>query len=289
MTGYGRAELVEGAGRWSVELRSVNHRYAEISLRLPRFVQQLENRARALIQDRLARGKITASVAFEGQVSPDAAGLRLDLPLLDRYHQLLLEVKERYRIQPPPDLRILMALPDILIWDTAAGDDEGPWASLERLLDLGCREIIRMKEQEGAALLLDLKGRLGLILREVEDIEARVPIRVEEARKKLSDRLSQLLDTGSIDPNRLAQEVAVYVDRMDSTEECVRLRAHCAHFSELLEASPSAGRKLNFLIQEMHREANTIGSKATDPTLSQRVLLIKEELEKIREQIQNIE
>ncbi len=289
MTGYGRAEHNTPAGRWSIELRSVNHRYCEISLRLPRFVQHLENRVRTYLQDNLVRGKVTASLNFEGQLSPDATSLHLDLPLLDRYHSLLLEIKTRYKLDAALDVRTLATMPDVFLWDGGAGDDEGPWIEIEKLLAKGCAEIARMKDQEGAALAKDLKARTALILTDLDDVEVRAPIRIEDARRRLTERLGQLLESGTIDPNRLAQEVALYVDRMDVTEECVRLRAHCHHFSELLDASPSAGRKLNFLSQEMHREGNTIGSKSNDSLISHKSMSIKEEVEKIREQIQNIE
>ena len=289
MTGYGRAEHVAAQGRWSVELRSVNHRYCEISLRLPRFAQHLENRVRTYLQDALVRGKITANVNFEGQLSTEASSLHLDFPLMDRYHALLTEAKTRYKLDAPIDVRTLATLPDVFLWDAGAGDDEGPWAELEKALEKGCREITRMKDQEGGALAKDLRQRVNSVLTDMEAVEVRAPLRIEEARKRLGERLAQLLEGGSIDPNRLAQEVALYVDRMDCTEECVRLRAHCNHFNELLDAVPSAGRKLNFLSQEMHREANTIGSKGNDSVISHKVLQIKEELEKIREQIQNIE
>jgi uncharacterized protein (TIGR00255 family) len=146
-----------------------------------------------------------------------------------------------------------------------------------------------MKDQEGATLLSDFKARVDAILKDLSEIEKRAPLRAGEASTRLKERLSQLLEPGQVDPGRLAQEVAIYVDRMDCTEECVRLKAHIGHFEAMLHESPSAGRKLNFLIQEMHREINTIGSKANDPSMNQIVLRMKEELEKIREQIQNIE
>jgi uncharacterized protein (TIGR00255 family) len=289
MTGYGRAEISTEAGRWSAEIRSVNHRFCEISLRVPRFVQHLEQKARTLVQDRLARGKVTVSVNFEGQASPEAGGLRVDTALLDRYFALLGEVRERYGLTEPVKLETLASLPDVLVWDVAGAEESLVWPALERVLEAACREIGRMKDQEGGALAADLRLRLGLVLKDLADIEVRAPLRVEEAQRRLSDRLAQLMGNGPVDPNRLAQEVAIYVDRLDCTEECVRLRAHCDHFEELLKATPSAGRKLNFLIQEMHREANTIGSKAVDTLMGQKVMNIKEELEKLREQIQNIE
>jgi uncharacterized protein (TIGR00255 family) len=289
MTGYGRAEIHHSTGRWSVELRSVNHRFCEISLRLPRFVQQLEGRARTCIQDKLMRGKITATVGFEGTVAQDATGLRVDLALLDRYHAILQEVRTRYGIAENPGLSTLVGLPDVLVWDGGGGDDDTYWEAVEQTLLAGCAEITRMKETEGKALMADLKARVDAIQTDLKEVEKRAPVRIEDARKRLQEKLSQILEGGTVDPARLAQEVAIYVDRLDCTEECVRLGAHCKHFDELLLATPSAGRKLNFLLQEMHREVNTIGSKANDPSIQQTVLRMKEELEKLREQIQNVE
>ncbi|HVP39463.1 MAG TPA: YicC/YloC family endoribonuclease [Candidatus Saccharimonadales bacterium] len=289
MTGYGRAELTDGTGRWTAEIRSVNHRFCEISLRLPRFVQHLEQRARTLLQDRLMRGKITVNVVFEGQAAPDAGGLRLDIPLLDRYFALLAEVRERFHLAEPVSLATLAGLPDVLVWEAPGGDDAAGWPSLERVLELAGKEITRMKELEGGALASDFRQRLGMILGDLGEVEARAPVRIEEAQRRLQERLGQLLSNGPVDPGRLAQEVAIYVDRMDCTEECVRLRTHCDHFEKLIGAAPSAGRRLNFLLQEMNREANTIGSKASDAVITQKVMCIKEELEKLREQIQNIE
>ncbi|MBI5838246.1 MAG: YicC family protein [Candidatus Eisenbacteria bacterium] len=290
MTGYGRAEVAEQGGRWSAEIRSVNHRFFEISLRLPRFAQQLEHRARALLQERLVRGKITVTVSFEGEASPDAGGLKLDTALMDRYFHLLEEARARYGLKDPVSLSTLAGLPDVLVWDVAGGDEAAAWPALERVLEAACKEILRMKDQEGSSLTADFRHRIELVLASLAVVEQRAPLRIDEAKKRLEDRLTQLLGpNGVVDPNRLAQEVAMYMDRMDCTEECVRLRAHCDHFEELIKGPSSAGRRLNFLIQEMNREANTIGSKASDSVLSQRVMDIKEELEKLREQIQNIE
>lgn len=288
MTGYGAAEAIAGGVRLTAEVRSVNSRYCEVSVRLPRTLCLLEQRVRKLVQDHIGRGRISVSVTWNGEGSPKG-GIRLDDKVADRYYSLLGSLKQRYKLKGTIDLSTMADLPDLFVSEMPKLDEEQSWTLVQEVVTKALEGANSMRQREGQELAADLTQRASRVESLVGVVEERAPFRVSEAKEKLEERLSQLVggDSG-IDPARLAVEVALIADRLDCTEECVRLRAHCRHLLSLLEEEAS-GRKVNFLLQEMNREANTIGAKASDLNIAEQVIQIKEEVEKIREQAQNIE
>jgi uncharacterized protein (TIGR00255 family) len=288
MTGYGAADIEHDGQRLVAEIRSVNHRFCEVSIRAPKLVSPFEDQIRQLIQDRFARGKINLTVTWSG-VGETGETLRVNEPVADQYVQLLEKLKDRYHIDSGLDLRTLAGLPDVFAWEHTALSDEETWSLLEQLVLKTCENMNTMKDREGEVLARDFEKRLGLIRLELDRIVERAPARTLEAKERLVARIKALLGDVEMDPVRIAQEVALMSDRLDCTEECVRLAAHIDQYRSLIEGTEMAGRKLNFLLQEMNREANTIGSKANDVEIARCVIVIKEELERLREQVQNVE
>lgn len=278
--------------RLTAEVRSVNHRFCELSVRLPRALSAFEAEARKLVTERISRGKISLAVTWggEGEQQAEPTGtLRLDAHAADRYMELLGELKSKYGLVGDIDLKSFAALPNLFIWEEPASDADHYVSLLRDVVTKAADDIIRMKELEGEALRSDLETRVESIRNRVAQIRERAPDRLREARTRLRERVNLLLEEGELPEERVAQEVAILSDRLDCTEECVRLEAHCGHFRKLLEEESAPGRKLNFLLQEMNREINTIGSKSSDVPIVEQVVEVKEELERIREQVQNIE
>ena len=288
MTGYGFADLERNGQRLSAEIRSVNHRFAELSMRAPRLVALFEDQIRQLIVERFSRGKFNLTITWGG-AGETGEELKLNEPVADRYVSLLEQLQKRYKLNSGLDVHTLATLPDIFTWEHTALSDEETWALVRSVVDKACDAMSVMKVREGEALAKDLALRLGLLREQVDLVAARAPLRPVEARDRLISRLKPLLGDIEMDPARLAQEVALLADRLDCTEECVRLSAHIDQARALIDSPESAGRKLNFLLQEMNREANTIGSKANDVDIARAVIVMKEEIERIREQVQNIE
>ena len=288
MTGYGSAELERDGQRLSAEIRSVNHRYCEVSIRAPRLVSLFEDQIRQLIQDRFSRGKISVSISWSG-VGESGEVLKLNEPVVERYVALLQELRGRYKLDASLDVGTLAALPDVFTWEHTALSDEETWSLVKTVVDRACENMNAMKAREGEALARDLDKRLRILRSELDQVVERAPFRPLEAKGRLLARLKVLLDDVEMDPARLAQELALMADRLDCTEECVRLSAHLDQFRSLMEGAELAGRKLNFLLQEMNREANTIGSKANDVEIARDVIEIKSLIERIREMIQNVE
>jgi len=288
MTGFGSAEFERDGQRLAAEIRSVNHRFCEVSIRAPKLVNLFEDQIRQLIQERFSRGKFNLSITWSG--AGDAGEvLKVNEVVADRYVSLLGQLRDRYQIDSGLDLRTLAALPDVFSWEHTELSDEETWTLLKNVISKACDNMNAMKAREGEALGRDLTERLDIVRKELDLVVERAPLRPAEAKERLMTRLKPLLADVEMDPVRIAQEVALMVDRLDCTEECVRLSAHLDQFRSLAEGPELAGRKLNFLLQEMNREANTIGSKGNDVQIARAVIVIKEELERLREQVQNVE
>ncbi len=288
MTGYGAAERATEAGRLSAEIRSVNHRYCEISLRLPRSIAGLENSVRAFLTERLARGKINLTVTWEG-FEDEGGRQRVNHDVAKQVVAALSELKSTYGLTGEVDARAVATMPDVLSWERPSGDDEKRWEELRHVLDAVVENMAKMKEREGNALEHEFETRLQAIEKLLARAEARAPLRPKEAQERMLARLKPLLGDVPVDPVRIAQEVAMLAERLDCTEECVRMRAHLSQFRKLFVDAEPAGRKLNFLLQEMNREVNTIGSKGNDAEIASVVIELKDEVEKLREQVQNVE
>jgi uncharacterized protein (TIGR00255 family) len=288
MTGYGSADLERDGQRLSAEIRTVNHRFCEVSVRAPKLVGLFEDQIRQLIQDRFSRGKFNLTITWSG-VGDSGEVLKVNEVVTDRYVALLEQLRTRYKLDSGLDVRTLATLPDVFTWEHTALSDEETWGLLKSVIGRACDNMNAMKTREGEALGRDLGERLALIRTQLEKVAVRAPLRSTEAKDRLETRLKTLLGDVEMDPVRIAQEVALMADRLDCTEECVRLSAHLDQFKHLSDGPELAGRKLNFLLQEMNREANTIGSKANDVDIAHAVIIIKEELERLREQVQNVE
>jgi len=288
MTGFGRGETRTDQGILQVEIRSVNHRFSEISARLPKGLALLEGRVREKVQEKLSRGKINVTVTYEGEEA-DVGRLQLNRQVAQRYGEVLAELREITGLEGGVDLAALLVLPDVLSWDRSAMDEASGWKLMAPALDQAIEDIWSMKRREGETLARDLLGRLDLIGEAIDRIVAEVPRMVQGLRERLQRRLQEAGADLEYNRSRLETEIVLFVDRTDCTEECVRLRSHLQMFRDLIEAPEAAGRKLNFLLQEMNREANTIGSKAQDLSIAREVIGLKEEIERIREQVQNFE
>lgn len=288
MTGYGSAELEQGGQRLTAEIRSVNHRYAEVSVRAPKVVALFEDQIRQLIQDRFSRGKFNLTVTWAG-AGDQGEELRLNESVADRYVALMDQLRNRYKIDGGIDLKAMMVLPDLFTWEHTALSDEETWSMVKLVVENACDNMTSMKQREGSALSTDFDKRLTLIRQSLDQVVVRAPQRAQESKERMVTRVKALLDDVEMDPIRIAQEIALLADRLDCTEECVRLAAHIDQFRSLMDGHELAGRKLNFLLQEMNREANTIGSKANDVEIQHAVIVMKEEIERLREQVQNVE
>jgi len=292
MTGYGRGEALTDGLRLAAEVRSVNHRFCEVSARLPRAFSAFEAEARKIVQDNVSRGKLSLVVTWgaDGDDSGEPGGtLTLDERAADRYMELLRRVQMKYKLSGDVDLRTFASLPNVFTWEEPGRSSEFYLGLLREVVEKATRELIRMKETEGEALRKDLAARGELVRSRVARIRQRAPERVRETHEKMKDRVRALLAETEVPEDRLLMEIALLSDRLDCTEECVRLEAHCDHFLKYLDEESAPGRKLNFLLQEMNREINTIGSKSNDVAIVEQVVEVKEELERIREQVQNIE
>ena len=288
MTGFGRGEGETSLGRVSVESRSVNHRYCDISIKLPRRLAVFESRIREIVRSEVSRGKI--DVAFrldatgEGKVQ-----LTADLQLAQQYYQALETIRKHLKLRDKITLGILAGAKDLIAGKEEMEDVEPYWHEMEPILKQALRAMDHMKRSEGEVIGKDIQTRLKKITQETHVIREQFPSRLRGYQERFQERLLGLLSGSEVDPARFQQEIAMLAERTDITEEMVRAESHLGQLAGLMEKGESAGRKLDFLLQEIHREINTASSKANDAEISQRAVEIKSELEKVREQVQNIE
>lgn len=289
MTGYGRSEAGEAGNRFVLEIRSLNNRYLDIQVKTPRGLAFLEPRVKKTVQDRFSRGRFDVSIT-RAEDRGQTGRLTVDEELAGQYVGILKDLKKRFGLAGEVDLSMVAGFQDLFTVTEAQEDAEALWQVLSGALSHALDELARMRSGEGAVLARDIRGRLETIGRAIEAIRSQTPATVENARKRMTDTLSRLLNEQP-DPVRLAQEIAMLAERTDVTEELTRLGSHLGQFLSLLNdaAREAVGRKLDFLLQEIGREVNTIASKAMDARISLDVVNVKSELEKIREQVQNIE
>jgi uncharacterized protein (TIGR00255 family) len=288
MTGFGRAAVEKGGRTCTAEIRSVNHRYCEISFRLPRALQGLEADGRHLLQEKFPRGAISATVLLDGR-EDDPGTLVINRSTANRYIELLQELKRSQGLTGELDINTVAQLPDLFTYDRSECEQKGLWPLLRATLEQAAQRVDETRMEEGRLLAQEFTRRIGHLEASMRELEGRAPERSRLMKERLRTRLGSLAVEMGADPGRLAQELAILADRIDYTEECVRLQAHIQQFVDIMGADGPVGRRLNFIVQEMGREANTIGSKANDPTVSGIVVELKEEIEKLREQIQNVE
>jgi len=289
MTGYGRGDVRRVSGNISIEMRSVNNRYLDVQIKLPRSLSALEPRIRKEVQEGFSRGRVDVLIMRSGA---DSSPFRftVDHERAEQYIGALKELKARFSLPGEVDLALLSELPDIIGREDITEDQEELWVLLAGGLRQAITALRSMREQEGASLAQDINSRLDDVEALIEAVRGRTPLTVEQARKRMTEAIEKLLKEPP-EPARLAQEIAILAERTDVTEEITRLGSHMSQFRAMVRAAGAepVGRKLDFLIQEMGREVNTVASKALDAEISLQVVHMKAELEKIREQVQNIE
>lgn len=288
MTGYGRGEAELNNRTIVIELRSVNNRYLDCSVRLPRSCSFAEEGIKSRVKAATSRGKVDVFVSVDS-TQADAVAVKVNRPLAESYLKAFGELAEAYDIQNDVTVSVLSRFPDVLTVEKLPQDQDALAADLYAALDLALADFDRMRSTEGEKLKEDLLCKLAHLEDFVTQVEARSPQTVKEYREKLLAKLQEVLNNTQIDEGRILTEAAIFADKVAVDEETVRLRSHIAQFRDLLEQGGIVGRKIDFLIQEMNRETNTIGSKCTDLAISHVVVDMKSEIEKLREQVQNIE
>jgi uncharacterized protein (TIGR00255 family) len=288
MTGHGKAERAFEGFHIDVEIRSVNNRYSDVSIRLPRIFSDREQDAKDLIRKEISRGKITATVSLNS-AEETSIPVAIDDIAVRGYLALLKKLKEDLQISGNITLDHLLHFSDIFTTSIQDDKSEEIWGKILETIRTAVGHLRQAKRTEGKELAKDIKKRVELLEKNITRIQKLARANQKKEFKNLKKRVQTLVDSKKLDEARLAQEIALIADKMDVTEECVRFHSHNKFFSETLTSGNGGGRRLNFLLQEMNREANTIGSKAKDIVISHLAVRLKEEVEKIREQVQNIE
>lgn len=289
MTGFGRACVERDGREMTVELKAVNHRYLDLGFRMPRGVSFLEDVFRSALSARFSRGHVDVFVNYRNN-RKDARSVSVDSALLGAYLAAARQAALGVELEDDLMLSDVLRLPEVLTITEAEEDQQALLELAREAVQLACDELAAMREREGENLRRDLCARLETLLGLAEKIGARAPIVVAEYQQKLSQRIQELLGNAvALDPARIATEVAIFADKASIDEELVRIKSHVGQFNAILDAAEPAGRKLDFVVQEMNREFNTIGSKANDAEILNWVISGKAEIEKIREQVQNIE
>ena len=288
MTGFGRGHKVLNGRDITVEIRSVNHRYYEFSSRLPRSLNYVEERLKSLLQGRISRGKVEVSVLLNNVEAADEK-ITINRDVVREYIEALRSVKGEFGLTDDLALSNVLRIPDAFTVVKTETDEEQLWEDIKSTAEEALEHFISMRENEGARMKQDVLSRLAKIEEWVGVVETRSPQVVEDYRKRLYDKMCEVLSSSNIDENRILLEAGIFSEKTAVDEETVRLRSHIAQFRSMLESGEPVGRKLDFLVQEMNRETNTIGSKVQDIEVTRIVVDQKSEIEKIREQIQNIE
>lgn len=288
MTGFGRGHQILNGRDITVEIRSVNHRYYEFSSRLPRSLGYVEEKLKSLLQGRISRGKVEVSVLLSNVEAADEK-ITINHEIVKEYIDALRSVKEEFGLNDDLSLSNILRIPDAFTVVKTETDEEQLWEDIRVTAEEALEHFISMRENEGARMKQDILSRLDKIEEWVGVVETRSPQVVEDYRKRLYDKMCEVLSTTNIDEGRILLEAGIFSEKTAVDEETVRLRSHIAQFRSMLESGEPVGRKLDFLVQEMNRETNTIGSKVQDIEVTRIVVDQKSEIEKIREQIQNIE
>lgn len=288
MTGFGRCEMSDESHRVTVEMKSVNHRYLDITIKMPKKLNTFESAIRSLLKTYIQRGKVDVYITYE-DMSERQADLKYNEGLAAEYVGQMRKIAEAFSLPLGLDAAGLSRFPEVFAMEARAIDEEEVWGILEQAVRGAAGQFVEARAQEGMQLKEDLLGKLGLMQGYVGQIEQRSPDIVEEYRNKLSDKVKELLEENKIEEGRILAEVVVFADKICTDEETVRLKSHIQSTWDTLQQGGSVGRRLDFLAQEMNREANTILSKANDITVSEIAISLKTEIEKVREQIQNIE
>lgn len=288
MTGYGKGEIEENGIKIVVEVKSVNHRFLDLGIKLPRLLISFEDSVRSQIKNRIARGHLDVFVNYK-DTTDELSNITYNQNLTDKYIQIAENIADKYNIQNDISVSNLFTLKNVIEEDDSELDSELLQKLISNALDIALDNLIIMRTNEGAKIENNLMEKLDILQDVATKIEEYAPIQVENYRSKLRSRIQEGLGDITVDENKLMNEIVFYADKVATDEEFTRLKAHINHFKEIAEKGGAIGRSLDFITQELNREANTIGSKCSDLSVSNYVLTLKTEIEKIREQIQNIE
>ena len=288
MTGYGRSEMTVGGRHIIFEIKSVNHKYFEFNSRISRGYLFLEDKLKAYLQGKLSRGKVDVFLQIETLEDADVQ-VQVNHSLAAGYYAALQELRERYSLPDEPTLALLTRYGDIFSVQRAPENEEEIWQAVQQAAEPAVESFLRMREAEGARLREDILSKAQRILELVGQVEQETPQTVKEYQERLEAKIQELLGDAHFDEQRVLTEVAVFADKVAVDEETVRLRSHFQQLEKLIDSQEPVGRKIDFLVQEMNREANTIGSKSVNSRIAYLVVDIKSEIEKIREQVQNVE
>lgn len=288
MTGFGRSEIVKGNSKISVEIKSVNHRYLEAGIKMPKKLNVFESRMRDLLKKYATRGKIDIFINYEDD-SESQVNLKFNQNIADEYMAIFNNMSEKYNLKNDMTVGGLARFPEVITMDEVQEDEEELWHFIEEAMKAALEQFVNTRILEGENLKKDLLGKLDHMEELVAFVEKRSPEIMKEYRSKLESKVKELLGDTTIDESRIATEVIIYADKICVDEETVRLRSHIEHARKCLNEDGGIGRKMDFIAQEMNREANTTLSKANDIEISNAAIDLKTEIEKVREQIQNIE
>ncbi len=289
MTSYGNSETIQDSVRFTAEIKSVNNRYRDIILRIPKSLQVLEDEIRSAVASRIRRGRIDVTVQMQKENSEAEYDLELNRPLVDSYFRIFEQLREDFGLEDRVKPHELCQMRDVLQVKPLDVDVEALRPGLQTVLTLALDSYDTMRLREGKAIEEDFLKRLETIEKHMENIHEKAPLVVEEYSKKLNNRIRELHQNVEVDETRMNQEVAIFADKCDITEEIVRTRSHLNQFRLYMQKDEAIGRRLEFLLQEINREVNTLSSKASDASISGRAVEMKAELEKLREQVQNVE
>lgn len=288
MTGYGRGEQILHDRTITIEVRAVNNRYLDCSVKIPRVYVFAEDAIKSQVQKKVGRGKVDVFVTIDSSAA-DKVEVQLNRPVADGYYTALTQMRDAYGLRDDISVSLLSRFPDVFLVEKDQGDAEVIAGDIVQVLSLVLDDFNAMREREGQALAADIREKAETIRALLSQVEERSPATVTEYREKLRQRMEEVLSAAQIDESRILTEAAIFADKVAVDEETVRLRSHLSQLDEMLSRGGAIGRKLDFLIQEFNREANTIGSKCSDVEMARLVVEIKGEIEKIREQVQNIE
>lgn len=288
MTGFGRCEIQKGSRKFTVELKSVNHRYLDVNIRMPKKLNFFETAIRTLLKSYANRGKVDIFITYE-DLSQTQVSVKYNAALAAEYLKYLKQMEEEFGLENDVRVSTLSRYPEVFTMEEQSEDEEELWNGLKEALEGAFTQFVETRKTEGENLKKDILSKLDLLEERIVFIEERSPQIIAEYRAKLEDKMKELLADTQIEENRIAAEVILFADKICTDEEVVRLKSHIQHMRNTLEEKEGIGRKLDFIAQEMNREANTILSKANDLEVSNHAISLKTEIEKIREQIQNIE
>lgn len=288
MTGFGRVEAATGAWQVTVEIKTVNHRYLDTAIKIPRNLAVLETDIRNSISEIIQRGRVEVYIGLTS-VAERPYAYRVDWGLAQSYVDAAKKITESLGLESGLTAQYLLSLPDVLSIDEERADAKELWVSIRPVLQDALLQVETMRGVEGERLTQDIIFRLDKLAEALERINHRSPVVVQEYAARLRERMTQFIQDGLLDPDRITAEAALYADKSNITEEVIRLHSHLTQTGNLLQESGPIGRKLDFMVQEMNREINTIGSKANDDVIAAEVIFCKSEIEKIREQAQNLE